>query len=384
MHSRQAKMPPIYIFLNIFQQIPLSATSKITFGLFLDFFQAHCPRNHLHFRFKMEDKYHGYVWLDVKFPSDNIPVIMGRITVKILSLDDAMASKRKSRLRLKANLNSGAEIMRSHISRPFKPQEKQERRATASEEVVDVDDFEEFQQSNQQAQPQGGSIEIDFDEPHASKAVPTFIPSLAPPPSAAPAAAPVAAFDQDMFHFDQADEKTPDATVNAVKGTGGLTREQLIARRESLIQDKVKEALEFKQELDETARRESEEVDQAREKYDKNLTVWATNNKEKRNVRTLLTTMHTVLWPGNAWKEIGLGDVIEAKKVRKVLRWLIFFERVCWCPCIEQVKLQYRKAMLVVHPDRCSGMSTEIRFIAKRVFEAINEAYQEFLKKESV
>lgn len=49
-----------------------------------------------------------------------------------------------------------------------------------------------------------------------------------------------------------------------------------------------------------------------------------------------------------------------------------------------QVKFQYRKAMLVVHPDRCSGMSQEIHFIAKRVFEAINEAYQEFLKKEGL
>lgn len=40
--------------------------------------------------------------------------------------------------------------------------------------------------------------------------------------------------------------------------------------------------------------------------------------------------------------------------------------------------------MLVVHPDRLSNQSIEIRFIGKRVFEAINEAYQEFLKKESV
>jgi hypothetical protein len=40
--------------------------------------------------------------------------------------------------------------------------------------------------------------------------------------------------------------------------------------------------------------------------------------------------------------------------------------------------------MLVVHPDRCSTLSPEIRFIAKRVFEAINEAYQEFLKKEGL
>ena len=69
-----------------------------------------------------------------------------------------------------------------------------------------------------------------------------------------------------------------------------------------------------------------------------------------------------MLWPGHTWVPVGLGDVIEPK----------------------HVKLKYRKAMLVVHPDRCSSLSAETRFIAKRVFEAINEAYQEFLKKESV
>jgi hypothetical protein len=89
-------------------------------------------------------------------------------------------------------------------------------------------------------------------------------------------------------------------------------------------------------------------------------------------------------------------------------------------PLPSQVKLQYRKAMLVVHPDRCSSLTTETKFIAKRIFEGsnpsllllshfyvsyttpvytsyfciylsffllflgINEAYQEFLKKESV
>ena len=42
------------------------------------------------------------------------------------------------------------------------------------------------------------------------------------------------------------------------------------------------------------------------------------------------------------------------------------------------------KAMLIVHPDRNAAESAEVRFIAKRVFEAINEAYQEFLKKETV
>jgi hypothetical protein len=40
--------------------------------------------------------------------------------------------------------------------------------------------------------------------------------------------------------------------------------------------------------------------------------------------------------------------------------------------------------MLVVHTDRCSGLDTEKKFIGKRIFEAINEAYTEFLEKEDV
>ena len=49
-----------------------------------------------------------------------------------------------------------------------------------------------------------------------------------------------------------------------------------------------------------------------------------------------------------------------------------------------QVKLQYRKAMLVVHPDHNVHLSKEQRYIAKRIFEAVNEAYNEFTTKENV
>ncbi len=49
-----------------------------------------------------------------------------------------------------------------------------------------------------------------------------------------------------------------------------------------------------------------------------------------------------------------------------------------------KVKKQYRKAMLVVHPDHTIGADSEAKFICKRVFEAINEAYDDFLKKEGL
>ena len=141
-----------------------------------------------------------------------------------------------------------------------------------------------------------------------------------------------------------------------------LNRQELAAKREAGVEEKVKEALEFKHEQDEALRKENSELEVAKAKHDKALTAWGLKNNEKANIRNLLTSMHTVLWPDSGWKPVGLGDVIESKKV----------------------KLYYRKAMLVVHPDRCSASTAEVRFIAKRIFEAVNEAYQEFLKKEGL
>ncbi|CAM9970732.1 unnamed protein product [Laminaria digitata] len=67
-----------------------------------------------------------------------------------------------------------------------------------------------------------------------------------------------------------------------------------------------------------------------------------------------------VLWEGNRWKTVSMGDIIQPAKV----------------------KISYRKAMLLVHPDKCGSLGPEERLIAKRVFEAVNEAYTIFSEKE--
>lgn len=52
---------------------------------------------------------------------------------------------------------------------------------------------------------------------------------------------------------------------------------------------------------------------------------------KERNIRALLSTMHTVLWEGETrWKPVGMADLVTPEQVKKV----------------------YRKAVLVVHPDK--------------------------------
>ncbi|KAE8609666.1 hypothetical protein XENTR_v10011874 [Xenopus tropicalis] len=56
---------------------------------------------------------------------------------------------------------------------------------------------------------------------------------------------------------------------------------------------------------------------------------------KERNIRALLSTMHTVLWAGETkWKPVSMADLVTPEQVKKV----------------------YRKAVLVVHPDKVSEM----------------------------
>ena len=46
--------------------------------------------------------------------------------------------------------------------------------------------------------------------------------------------------------------------------------------------------------MDEAAAKDQEDLDAAKQKYDARLTAWAEDHGKKRNIRTLLSTMHTV------------------------------------------------------------------------------------------
>ncbi|CAN0349766.1 unnamed protein product [Ectocarpus sp. 6 AP-2014] len=148
----------------------------------------------------------------------------------------------------------------------------------------------------------------------------------------------------------------------AAAGAGGQSAyvKTKVQEREEELKANVEKALEFKKGIDEAASKDQDAMDAAKVKHDAKLTSWAEDHGKKRNVRTLLSTMHLVLWEGNRWKPVSMGDIIQPSKV----------------------KLSYRKAMLLVHPDKCGSLGPEERLIAKRVFEAVNEAYTLFQEKE--
>lgn len=76
---------------------------------------------------------------------------------------------------------------------------------------------------------------------------------------------------------------------------------------------------------------------------------------KERNIRTLLCSLHKVLWDGEGrWKEVGMHDLVTA----------------------DQVKKYYRKAVLSVHPDKLGGTPHEK--LARMIFMELSDAWSEF------
>ncbi|XP_028359663.1 cyclin-G-associated kinase isoform X2 [Phyllostomus discolor] len=95
--------------------------------------------------------------------------------------------------------------------------------------------------------------------------------------------------------------------------------------------------------------------DQARDTDPLRLKLLDWTEGKERNIRALLSTLHTVLWGGESrWTPVGMADLVTP----------------------EQVKKQYRRAVLVVHPDKAVGQPYEQH--ARLVFMELSDAWAEF------
>ena len=90
------------------------------------------------------------------------------------------------------------------------------------------------------------------------------------------------------------------------------------------------------------------------------LELWAKGKSD--NLRALLSTLQDVLWEGCNWKEVSMMDLMNPSQVKK----------------------QYRKAMIIMHPDKVKqrGGTTEQIYIADYLFDLTNQAWGNFQSTE--
>uniref|UniRef100_K3X1V6 DIX domain-containing protein n=1 Tax=Globisporangium ultimum (strain ATCC 200006 / CBS 805.95 / DAOM BR144) TaxID=431595 RepID=K3X1V6_GLOUD len=128
--------------------------------------------------------------------------------------------------------------------------------------------------------------------------------------------------------------------------------------RERQVQMDVEKAREDLRQREETARNMNVMKENAALVLGPKLKAWAEDNGRTKNIRTLLSTMHQVMWEGSKWTEVNMGKLLQPADVKK----------------------NYRKAMIVVHPDKSGGRNAEQLLIAERIFAAVNTAWDEFIK----
>jgi len=101
---------------------------------------------------------------------------------------------------------------------------------------------------------------------------------------------------------------------------------------------------------------DDEAEDEVRKRLEPKIKAWSEEHGQKKQLRALLGTLHIILWPGANWKPVGLGDLLDDGKCKKI----------------------YHKATRVVHPDKTIDLDPEKRFLSKRVFDALSQAKTKF------
>ncbi|KAL2859690.1 hypothetical protein BJX68DRAFT_117746 [Aspergillus pseudodeflectus] len=115
------------------------------------------------------------------------------------------------------------------------------------------------------------------------------------------------------------------------------------------------EAVNRLREANQAAERNDEEKFALTDSVDARLTAWKGGKQD--NLRALLASLDTVLWPEANWKKINMSELIMPSKV----------------------KIQYMKGIAKVHPDKIpTNATTEQRMIAGAVFGILNEAWDKF------
>lgn len=91
------------------------------------------------------------------------------------------------------------------------------------------------------------------------------------------------------------------------------------------------------------------------DQVDAKLIMWKGSKSD--NLRALLGSLDSVLWPEAGWDKVGMSDLVMPNKV----------------------KIVYMKAIAKVHPDKIpQTVTTEQRMISGAVFSTLNEAWDKF------
>ncbi|XP_062022396.1 auxilin-related protein 1 [Rosa rugosa] len=161
----------------------------------------------------------------------------------------------------------------------------------------------------------------------------------------------------DLFSMDGASPMV--AEFEEVDGESEERRKARLGRHQR-TKERALQAVADMNQRDLRTQQEQEERRRIAEAMDAKIKGWAAG--KEGNMRALLSSLQSVLWPDCGWEPVSLTDLITSGSVKKV----------------------YRKATLCVHPDKVQqkGASLQQKYTAEKVFDILKEAWTKFNKEE--
>mmetsp|Transcript_17350 Transcript_17350/g.52310 ORF Transcript_17350/g.52310 Transcript_17350/m.52310 type:complete len:392 (+) Transcript_17350:91-1266(+) len=290
-----------------------------------------------HFRFKTptsDGSFGGWVWVDLANDAEYAPIFRGEVYMKVLKLPDGAASRSHRSL-------SGGQTFASQQPAPLQgglgaTVEPARPRVAAPPAASQPSLFEEAATLPRGAAspppPPDDLMELGV----ASCASPSMSSPMGSPGGGSPSRSP----------------PTPAPPPVVIPD-----RQTLVAQREAAERARVEEANRIHNE-----RRDSEEqlrkdkLSMSNKLYAE-MDAWAktADGQSFKDIRTLLSTVHTVIWPNSGWDPLSLSELVAKDS---------------------NVKRYYRKAILMCHPDKQQEAAPEQQVRADRIFQALNEAFK--------
>ena len=285
-----------------------------------------------------------YVWVDVNDPNENVPMYYGRIFLKALRLestkndydfgekeddDDDEEEDVDDFVMVEEDndVSVGVKKVKSRLKRRGTTEEMMNFMSTEDEDNTFVDEEEEEDDSDDDDDDEEEEDDEDEDELLNGNSTSGDMVSMSDLQSA---------FDT-MTHPNPKYINGP--IVPDAKDKIAIVKKNLDAH------DKQLDAVQ-----DERSRNQAK------------LDNWSTETGGQiKNIRALLSTMHTVLYEGARWKEVGMSDLLTARDIQK----------------------QFLKAMRVVHTDKLPKHATPKDIaVAEIIYNALIKAKKTFDEKE--
>eukprot|EP00445_Apocalathium_hangoei_P006396 CAMPEP_0203854854 /NCGR_PEP_ID=MMETSP0359-20131031/9321_1 /ASSEMBLY_ACC=CAM_ASM_000338 /TAXON_ID=268821 /ORGANISM="Scrippsiella Hangoei, Strain SHTV-5" /LENGTH=450 /DNA_ID=CAMNT_0050771359 /DNA_START=204 /DNA_END=1556 /DNA_ORIENTATION=- len=343
-------------------------------GITLGHLRSHFPvPGRFHFRFKApspDGSFGGMVWADLMADVDSVPIFRGEICLKALSIPDDADPMPVLQPISNGALAAAAAAAAASGSPIGTPPQRYRRPNPAR--FTGAEGFADGQPVHAASAPAvfEPAARSSFAEPGSPVPGQRASPEASPPPS--PPAGPPDDLMEMEFGGRSPAQATAAAPAPAATASGApaprapsppkpppvvLDREKLKREREERAIQQVRDAAARQQEqLEKDEKLRADKVKSSND-IGTQLDEWAKtpDGQSFKDIKVLISTMHTALWPDSGWKELSLSELLGGPAA---------------------VKKWYRKAILVVHPDKQTEAPPDQQVRADRIFQALNEAFK--------